>query len=163
MNVSSLKTPGVYINEIDAFPPSVAQVATAIPAFIGYTEKGPSVPVRISSLLEFQQIFGSAPSPDNITINMGSNIYEVAESKFKLYNSLNLFYANGGGVCYIVSIGQFSSNPTFASSDDLGRQVMRPVQVRDLIATAYVAKSSGSTFGEVVTAPRPNSPDSVSL
>ncbi|WP_445456161.1 phage tail sheath family protein [Flavobacterium sp. HNIBRBA15423] len=118
MNVSSLKTPGVYINEIDAFPPSVAQVATAIPAFIGYTEKGPSVPVRISSLLEFQQIFGSAPSPDNITINMGSNIYEVAESKFKLYNSLNLFYANGGGVCYIVSIGQFSSNPTFASSDD---------------------------------------------
>lgn len=118
MNVSSLKTPGVYINEIDAFPPSVAQVATAVPAFIGYTEKGPSVPVRISSLLEFQQIFGSAPSPDNITINMGSNVYEVAESKFKLYNSLNLFYANGGGVCYIVSIGQFSSNPTFASSDD---------------------------------------------
>ncbi len=118
MNVSSLKTPGVYINEIDAFPPSVAQVATAIPAFIGYTEKGPTVPVRISSLLEFQQIFGSAPSPDNITINMGSNVYEVAESKFKLYNSLNLFYANGGGVCYIISIGQFSSNPTFASSDD---------------------------------------------
>ncbi|WP_140963421.1 phage tail sheath family protein [Flavobacterium jejuense] len=118
MNVSSLKTPGVYINEIDAFPPSVAQVATAVPAFIGYTEKGPAVPVRISSLLEFQQTFGSAPSPDNITINMGSNVYEVAESKFKLYNSLNLFYANGGGVCYIVSIGQFSSNPTFASSDD---------------------------------------------
>ncbi|NJM79695.1 MAG: phage tail sheath family protein [Flavobacterium sp.] len=118
MNVSSLKTPGVYINEIDAFPPSVAQVATAVPAFIGYTEKGPLVPTRISSLLEFQQIFGGAPNPDNLTINIGSNIYQVAESKFKLYNSLTLFYANGGGVCYIVSIGQFSSNPTFGSAND---------------------------------------------
>jgi uncharacterized protein len=118
MNISAIKTPGVYINEIDAFPPSVAQVATAIPAFVGYTEKGTRVPTRISSLLEFQQIFGGAPSPDNITINMGSDIYEVAESKFKLYNSLSLFYANGGGVCYIVSIGQFSDNPTFGSAND---------------------------------------------
>jgi uncharacterized protein len=33
-----LKTPGVYIEEKSIFPPSVAQVETAIPAFIGYTE-----------------------------------------------------------------------------------------------------------------------------
>ena len=32
-------TPGVYIEEIPKLPRSVAQVATAIPAFIGYTEK----------------------------------------------------------------------------------------------------------------------------
>ena len=57
MNVSSLKTPGVYINEIDAFPPSVAQVATAVPAFVGYTEKGPAVPTRINSFMEFEQTF----------------------------------------------------------------------------------------------------------
>jgi phage tail sheath protein FI len=36
---STYKTPGVYIEEISKFPPSVAEVATAIPAFIGYTEK----------------------------------------------------------------------------------------------------------------------------
>ncbi len=118
MNISSLKTPGVYINEIDAFPPSIAQVATAVPAFIGYTEKGSTMPTRISSLLEFQQMFGGASSPDNVTINMALNVYEVAESKFKLYNSLLLFYANGGGVCYIVSLGHFSSNPTFGSAID---------------------------------------------
>src|SRR5690242_973623 len=107
MNVSSLKTPGVYINEIDAFPPSIAQVATAVPAFVGYTEKGPVVPVRITSFMEFEQIFGGAPSPDNLTINLGTDTYNVAESKFKLYNSLRLFYLNGGGVCYIVSLGKF--------------------------------------------------------
>lgn len=118
MNVSSLKTPGVYINEIDAFPPSIAQVATAVPAFVGYTEKGPLVPTRITSFMEFEQIFGGAPSPDNVTINIGTDTYNVAESKFKLYNSLLLFYLNGGGVCYIVSLGKFTDNPTFSASTE---------------------------------------------
>ena len=33
------KTPGVYIVEKSAFPNSVVEVATAVPAFVGYTEK----------------------------------------------------------------------------------------------------------------------------
>jgi phage tail sheath protein FI len=44
---AAIKTPGVYIKEINAFPNSVVEVATAVPAFIGYTEKippGPNVP-----------------------------------------------------------------------------------------------------------------------
>jgi len=116
MNVSSIKTPGVYINEIDAFPPSVAQVATAIPAFVGYTEKRPVTllkPVRIKSMLEFEQIFGGAPEPEAVAVyldenNMATNLCAVTESKFKLYNSMRLFYANGGGICYIVAINSYS-------------------------------------------------------
>ena len=34
---SNIKSPGVYINELNAFPNSVVPVATAVPAFIGYT------------------------------------------------------------------------------------------------------------------------------
>lgn len=34
-----MKTPGIYIEEKNAFPNSVIEVATAIPAFIGHTEK----------------------------------------------------------------------------------------------------------------------------
>jgi phage tail sheath protein FI len=34
------RTPNVYIKEESNLPPSVSQVSTAIPAFIGYTEKG---------------------------------------------------------------------------------------------------------------------------
>ena len=59
------KTPGVYTEEISKFPPSVAEVATAVPAFIGYTEKAErfgqnltNVPTRVKSLLEYQEIFG---------------------------------------------------------------------------------------------------------
>lgn len=63
-----MKTPGVYIVEKNAFPNSVVEVATAVPAFIGYTEsadnKGKTLlnrPWRISSLAEFHQYFGAAP------------------------------------------------------------------------------------------------------
>ena len=41
------KTPGVYVEEISTLPPSVAEVATAVPAFVGYTEIGPAVIVRV--------------------------------------------------------------------------------------------------------------------
>ncbi len=50
------KTPGVYIEEVSLLPPSIAAVETAIPAFIGYTQKAKknnenltNVPTRISA------------------------------------------------------------------------------------------------------------------
>lgn len=106
--ISSIKTPGVYVIEKDAFPPSIAQVATAIPAFVGYTEKGPkNEPTKIRSLLEYVEKFGGAPAPEGITANVDANDYKVTESKFKMYNSLRLFFSNGGGECYIVSVGHY--------------------------------------------------------
>jgi phage tail sheath protein FI len=123
MNISSIKTPGVYINEIDAFPPSVAQVATAVPAFVGFTENAPTpnIPTRVSSFLEFQQLYGGAPQPTGITVDLDANSLPtdnstVLESQFKLYNSMQLFYANGGGECYIQSIGLYADAPAFDAS-----------------------------------------------
>jgi phage tail sheath protein FI len=62
------KTPGVYVEEIDAFPPSIVGVETAVPVFIGYTETaektGRSVrlrPVRITSMVDYAALFGGAP------------------------------------------------------------------------------------------------------
>ena len=37
--MAQMKTPGVYIQEKNAFSTSVVEAATAIPAFIGITEK----------------------------------------------------------------------------------------------------------------------------
>ena len=122
--ISSIKTPGVYVFEKDGFPPSIAQVATAIPAFIGYTAYGPTTPTKITSLLEYQQVFGGAPEPQSITINIATDTYDVAQSNFKLYNSLRVFYANGGGECYIVSIGDYdatldATTPTTTFTDGI--------------------------------------------
>jgi len=69
MAQAQMKTPGVYLVEKNAFPNSVVEVATAVPAFIGYTKKaengGKSLlnkPFRISSFSEYLQYFGGAPS-----------------------------------------------------------------------------------------------------
>ena len=61
---SNIKSPGVYISELNAFPNSVVPVATAVPAFVGYTPQAvyegksyTNVPVRITSLADFMTIF----------------------------------------------------------------------------------------------------------
>ena len=64
-----MKTPGVYIVEKNAFPNSVVEVATAVPAFIGYTERADNrgksllnAPWRITSMAEFINYYGSPPT-----------------------------------------------------------------------------------------------------
>jgi phage tail sheath protein FI len=113
------KTPGVYIEEISVFPPSVAEVPTAIPAFIGYTEKAErkgedltNVPTKISSLLEYKELFGGDYKLSSISIQVGdkSNNYPVTSvtvnNRYYMYESIRLFFDNGGGNCYIVSVGK---------------------------------------------------------
>lgn len=124
----AMKTPGVYIVEKNAFPNSVVEVATAVPAFIGFTaiadNKGTSLagkPWRISSMAEFNSYYGGPP-PDlfdigdftpapgvNSDFKAGGKEYAVAhkDARFYLYHSMMLFFQNGGGACYIVSVGDF--------------------------------------------------------
>ena len=68
--MAAMKTPGVYVVEKNAFPNSVVEVATAVPAFIGYTEKALNgskslinTPWRITSRAEVHSLFGGAPTP----------------------------------------------------------------------------------------------------
>jgi phage tail sheath protein FI len=122
---STYKTPGVYVEEITKFPPSVAAVETAIPAFIGYTEfaekNGESlknIPTSIESFLEFEQFFGGPP-PRNIIVRLSSaNQYLRTERQgtpYLLYDSVRLFYDNGGGVCYIVSVDDYTKPPAIGN------------------------------------------------
>ncbi len=115
--MAEYKTPGVYVEEISTLPPSVAGVATAVPAFIGYTEKasrnGKSLnnsPTHVTSMLDFHQMFGGQASPGNITVNLNedNSVKDVSSQyNYYLYNSVKLYFANGGGECYIVSVGLY--------------------------------------------------------
>ena len=125
--MGTYNTPGVYIREIPTLPASVAQVATAIPAFIGYTEKASNngvaltkIPTRISSLIEYEKFFGG-PQPEtgidvNVNWNAEGNIAGVSLdpvstfSKFVMYYQMQMYFANGGGPCYIVSVGDYSGS-----------------------------------------------------
>jgi phage tail sheath protein FI len=125
---STYKSPGAYIEEITKFPPSVAAVETAIPAFIGYSEKAEKngeslfrVPTKIASFLEFEQYFGGPPSREVIIRLNGSNQFVRIErtggkKPYLLYDSLRLFYDNGGGICYIVSVGDYNTPPAIGNN-----------------------------------------------
>jgi phage tail sheath protein FI len=109
-------TPGVWVEEISTMPPSVAQVATAIPAFVGYTEQGSGV-ARISSLLDYENQFGKA-KPSSFKASLGSDgriaaleRTDAASNSFLMYYGLSLYFRNGGGPCYVVSVGNYSATP----------------------------------------------------
>jgi uncharacterized protein len=143
-----VKTPRVYIVEKNPFPNSVVEVATAVPAFIGYTaiadnrgEPLSNKPWRVTSMAEFEQYFGSAPTASHVKftlIQLGDevkpaspdapleprdceplNIRNPRDSKetkylltqtegfYLLYYSMLNFFHNGGGPCYIVSVGTY--------------------------------------------------------
>ncbi len=120
-----MATPGVTIEEIVKLPPSVAPVATAIPAFIGYTQQATDSngtpltgePKRIVSLAEYERFYGNAPAHEvKVTFtpaNAAGDPPTIALTDFDelpadgsyLYYCLRHYFANGGGPCWIVSVG----------------------------------------------------------
>jgi len=123
--MANYRAPGVYVEEISSFPPSVVAVETAVPAFIGHTvrrperplppdmvaadpeEDRPIQPVKIGSLLEFEELFGRGVPPTIDRIELDDNHQFVRAGltqTFYLYSAVQLFYANGGGDCYVVSV-----------------------------------------------------------
>jgi len=132
LNFGTVKTPGVYIDEMSLFPPSVAQVDTAIPAFIGPTELSTSVtlntPTRIGSMAEYRRLFGGAPKRKvTVTLderNTVTNVVQDSSSAQYMHDSLLMYFGNGGEKCYIVSTGPTTETLT-ASSYDAGLAALR--------------------------------------
>ena len=143
----NLRTPGVYIVEESRFPPSVVPVETAIPAFFGYTRltqyKGQNLanrPVAVNSLLEFQEIFGTSPSIGgfDVTVDEDGNVTSAvpdpgagANARFRLAYALRHFYDNGGGRCYIVSLGNFSASALTADIATAHTQALEALSRED--------------------------------
>ncbi|WP_156308072.1 phage tail sheath family protein [Sphingobacterium endophyticum] len=142
------KTPGVYIEEIPHLPPSIASVETAIPAFTGYTQIAKwkedndlrNKPWRIESMLQYEQFFGYPdPETDSLSVNFGLNavngkVDETKRSKYLMHYTMQLFFANGGGPCWITSVGNYT---------DTGGEIL----ATDLIAgLAEIAKINEVTL-----------------
>jgi phage tail sheath protein FI len=116
--MATYKTPGVYVEEISTLPPSVAPVSTAIPAFIGYTEKGGGTTAHINTLLEYESLFGKA-NPSNFSVSADANAaLNITRDKlnndpdFLLYYALGMYFRNGGGSCYVISTGNYPATIT---------------------------------------------------
>jgi phage tail sheath protein FI len=119
------KTPAVYVQEIPGFTNSVVEVETAVPAFIGYTEFAAqgvrsltNTPFRISSFFDYVTFFGGAPITafDLVQGSGGAWVATAPNPRHYLYYAMRLFFDNGGGACYIVSVGDYAAT---ISKDDL--------------------------------------------
>lgn len=100
-------TPGVKITEASLLPPSIVQVSSAIPVFLGYTAQGTLFePLRITSFKEFTDHFGG-PMAHTFTLSAAFQVTLPSPSTldYFFYECINLYFANGGGACYILPIG----------------------------------------------------------
>lgn len=125
--MAQYKTPDVYVREKSTLPPSVAEVPTAIPVFVGYTEKVENAkqqsillkPTKITNMAEYQTVFGGKAA-ESFTVNVAEgrepHILSTGDSAvdgakkmptFMLAHAIEHFFANGGGACYIVSVGAY--------------------------------------------------------
>ncbi len=139
-----LATPGVYIEEKSAFGSSVVPVATAVPAFIGYTQKAlrgtkslKNVPTRISSFADFEQFFGGAPKT-LFNLKADDTLEIVAKTRFILHSAMRFYFANGGADCYIVSIGDYSNGLVAKDFNDLATEGGLPSLLKYMEPTLLV-------------------------
>ncbi len=95
------RTPDVYVEEISVFPPSVAEVETAIPAFIGYTQKAMEFikadlefePKQIKSLLDYEELYGRGADVTVNDVEIDENnavVSQTISSNYYLYDALRL-------------------------------------------------------------------------
>jgi len=163
-SLSSYKTPGVYVQEIAKLPPSVAQVDTAVPIFIGHTEtaerNGDSlvlVPTRITSMdqyvtwfgdprkEEFEVVVQDADDPEKIpSVKL---VPKAIEIDYRMFYAAQMFFDNGGGECYILSLGLYkdlTSKPTPGAywSDQIENILKKELEPTLIVFPDLVGKSS---------------------
>ncbi len=126
------KTPGVHVEEVTA---SVAEAETAVPAFIGYSQRAQRTtpgdrilrPTRIRSLEEYERSFGGRHE-DVIGITLagdaaaGFTVTALTVNSqtpgptyrlpYLLYYAVKMYFDNGGRQCYIVSVGTYREEPS---------------------------------------------------
>ncbi len=116
--------PGIYSDEISDVAPSVVEVETALPAFVGYTAKASRkltndlllIPTKINSMREFEIVFG-LPYENEIEVAITSGgsegkllaSFKESSLQYILYYSVKIYFENGGGPCYILSVDTYQN------------------------------------------------------
>ncbi|WP_431046327.1 phage tail sheath family protein [Streptomyces sp. P1-3] len=84
----SYLSPGVYVEEVESGSRPIEGVGTSVAAFVGFAQKGPlNEPTLITNWSQFVSAFG-----------------DFVDGAY-LAGSVYGFFANGGGICYVVRIG----------------------------------------------------------
>lgn len=148
--------PVIAINETSPLATIVA-VKTAVPVFIGYTEKAEDSagqtlllkPVHIESMSDYERYFGSAQPEKRMAITIQEReagngeliidcvvkLDEDNRSKHILYYAMQMFFENGGGNCFIISVSAYKNIDYPISLEDLmlGLSVLQTIVEPTLI------------------------------
>lgn len=88
------KAPGIYVEEIPSGPRPVSGVSTSVLGLVGVFDRGPNVPVFVSSYAEFERKFGYP----------GYSFYKDTASVRKSAYGVKAFFENGGSSAWILRI-----------------------------------------------------------
>ena len=126
--------PGVFVDELPSAARAVVAVGTSVPVFLGYTEvaelNGTSLrntPTRVTSMVEFERCFGGAPiqkhvrfsfaettptNPGALAISGSHYLLVQTHGFYALHSAMQLYFQNGGGACFVVSVGGYEGGET---------------------------------------------------
>ncbi|MFG3239453.1 phage tail sheath family protein [Streptomyces sp. NPDC048157] len=125
----SYLSPGVYVEEIESGSRPIEGVGTSVAAFVGFAQKGPfDEPTLITNWSQFAGTFG-----------------DFVDGTY-LASAVYGFFANGGGVCYVVRIGDGTEPP--ADGDDEQGAGQMPVGSETRLGP-YAVKPRPGVAGEI--------------
>jgi len=167
--------------EKNSFGSSIVANATAIPVFIGFTEyalnaqgeplnkvKGATIvsePVLVHSMLEYENAFGGPDTTgtvfvtkkidkDGKVVYSGVNKDSTGTDSYTpglMYPSVSNFFSNGGGSCYIVSIGSYtdfsaSLAPTITGEMNFIEEAIQMAETTTLILPTDLIRFGDSNY-----------------
>ncbi|MEM1291733.1 MAG: phage tail sheath C-terminal domain-containing protein [Cyanobacteria bacterium P01_H01_bin.162] len=146
--------PGVYIEEVNRGSRPIEGVPTAVAGFVGFTEDirggaAPLKPMMVTNWDQYLEYFGR-PNSDGFT---SFNAY----LPFAVYG----WFLNGGGRCWIASIGTQLPGTTDAAPAASGTQIMnrrrRPTLNLARRSTPAAEETGGSSLAAIANGQRPAS------
>src|SRR6478672_9762415 len=115
--LASIKSPGVYIQEMPSGSRPIEGVGTAVAAFIGITADGPfNELIRVTNWAQYVRTFGG-----------------WVEGGY-LPHAVYQYFNNGGGTCYVSRIGQRGTGEAQYASAELTSSVKAGLGVYRIVA-----------------------------
>lgn len=152
------RAPGIYYSHKIAYPPLSGRLEPGIPAILGYTEKAVSaeggpltlVPTRVNTWEAFIAAFGGAyPLQASVGYDPLGNVLHVSlGDRFFLWESVRLFFENGGRDIFIVAVGDYQSVPK-PEDFELGMDALRTFELPTVLLMPDSVLLSAADLGRV--------------
>jgi phage tail sheath protein FI len=136
---TSYLTPGVYVEEMPPGSRPIEGVGTSVAAFVGFAEMGPrNKPTLVTNWSQFVDKFGSF------------------HDGYYLAHSVYGYFANGGGVCYVVNLAPSLAPQTVVpAASDGGKSALEIYAIRQGLNTPGLSVDISYSDGYQALPPGP--------